>query len=94
MNWNHMELISVIRIIFHIPNWIFAIGRIHTLRRLAEEKAGWPSLKIFDVLCPGGDIFPFVSVHLYSSFSSSFDTKYSPLLIHLQLDDDIPLQGK
>ena len=80
MNWNHIELITAIRIMFHIPNWIFATWRIHLLRRLAEEKAGWPSLKIFDVLCPGGDIFPFVSVFLYSSFSSSFDTNAHPFL--------------
>ena len=50
---DHMELISAIRIVFHIPTWIFAIARLHYLRRLAEFNAGWPSMSLFEVLCPG-----------------------------------------
>lgn len=63
--WNHSELIAVIRLIFHIPNWILAILRLHYFRRLTEEIAGWPSLNLIEIICPGGEIFPFLTIFLY-----------------------------
>lgn len=51
--WNHIQLIAGIRMIFHIPNWVLSVGRVHLIRRLAEEKASWPSCQISEVLYPG-----------------------------------------
>lgn len=63
--WNHIQLIAGIRMIFHIPNWILSIARIHLIRRLGELKAGLPSCRISEVLYPGGDIFPYLMIFLY-----------------------------
>ena len=60
-----MELISAIRIIFHVPNWTLAIGRLHYFHCLSEQRCGWTASNIFNMICPGGEIFPFLMVFLY-----------------------------
>lgn len=63
--WDHSMTIAAIRILFHIPNWVLGIGRIHYFRRYTEAEAGWPSADITRSLFPGGEIFPFAMVFLY-----------------------------
>ena len=65
MGWHHNETLAAIRIVFHIPAWILAIGRIHYFRVLTEQKAGWPALDIFETICPGRDAFPLMMIFLY-----------------------------
>lgn len=66
--WNHIQLVTGIRMTFHIPNFVISVGRIHLIRRLGELKAGWPSCQISEVLYPGKWLLEFCNLRRSSIY--------------------------